>query len=749
VLDCGAGATRRHRETAIEFRLPPAPDSQRVSLAPGSNLGPYEILGLLGSGGMGEVYRARDSRLGREVAVKTLPSAVAADPDRLKRLRREAQAIAALNHPHICQLYDVGPDYLVLEYVQGRPLAGPLAPDEAMRLAQQIASALEAAHRHGILHRDLKPGNVIVTADGSAKLLDFGIAKLMGGGDATRTVDGVPGTLAYMSPEHADGGTVDARSDIFSFGAVLYELLSGRRAFEGDTVADVLTAVLRKSPPSLDAPAAVARVVQRCLEKDPRQRYSSMAEVRKALEVRTVAAPADDRASIVVLPFANMSADPENEYFSDGLAEEVIGTLTRVPGLKVIARTSAFAFKGQNTDVRRIADALGVAHVLEGSVRKAGNRVRITAQLISAADGSHVWSERYDRQLEDVFAIQDDIAQAIAAALPTRIARPAATRARYTPRIEAYEAFLRGQHHLVKFTPDGWTKARACFETAIAFDPKFARPHAELGSACLLAFTNGTETDKDLVQLVRQSARRALELDPTDSGPHSLLGALAAAYDYDWAAAGEHFRQLLDADQLTPNARWAYSSFYLQPLGRFEEGLAEMQAAVADNPLNVPWQGILSVLYSMCGRYDDAIANAERAIEIEPNWVALYTLAEANVYAGRIEEALAVAERCHAAAPWHTMPTGLLAGILHRRGERERAGQVARRFGDSPYPVWGRVLYHLLCSDVDAAAKWYRTMIERRDPFAVVFAAAPVAKPLRETRHWPALAQMMNLPGSG
>jgi len=717
-----------------------------VFLAPGTRLGPYEIVELLGTGGMGEVYRARDPRLGRDVAVKTLPPSVATDPDRLKRLRREAQAVAALNHPNICQIYDVGPDYLVLEYVDGRPLGGPMPADEAVRLAGQIASALEAAHRQGILHRDLKPANVMITADGSAKLLDFGIAKVLGAQGATRTVDGVVGTVAYMSPESADGRPVDARSDIFSFGAVLYELISGRPAFDGETVGEVLRAVLRDTPPPLDAPATVAQLVQRCLQKDPRQRYATMADVRSALEARS--AP-PERPSIVVLPFANTSADPENEYFSDGLAEEIINALTRVPGLKVIARTSAFAFKGQNTDVRRIAEALGVAHVLEGSVRKAGNRVRITAQLISAADGSHLWSERYDRELADVFAIQDDIAQSIAATLPTKITLQPAARARYTPRIAAYEAFLRGRHHLFKFTPESSPKARACFEAAIALDPRYARPYSELGSAYLLAFTNASETGKDLVQLVRDSANRALELDPTDPDPHSLLGAVAAAYDYDWTAAGEHFRKALSAEHVTPNARWAYSSFYLQPLGRFEEGTAEMQRAVADDPLNLPWQGILTVLLLMGKRYDEAIENAKRALEIEMHWVPLYTLTEAYTYAGRLQEALATAELCYAAAPWHTMPIGLLAGVLHRLGERERAEQVARLLGDSPYPVWGRVLYHLLCSDIEAAAKWYRTMIERRDPFAVVFAAAPLVQPLRETQHWPALARMMNLPSAG
>jgi serine/threonine protein kinase len=396
-----------------------------MPLLAGARLGPYQIIAPLGRGGMGEVYRARDTRLDRDVAIKVLPEGVAADPDRQRRFEQEARAVAALNHPHICQIHDVGPGYLVLEYVEGEPLGGPLAVERALGLALQIAGALEAAHRRGILHRDLKPSNVLVTtrSGGSSdpptvKLLDFGLAKLMGPPDdgpedVTRTLAGaVVGTAAYMSPEQAEGKAVDARSDVFSFGVVLYEMLSGMRAFAGETAIQVLSAVLRDDPPPLDVPAPLERFVRRCLAKSPGDRFSSMAQVRSALE-QVASMAAERQVSIAVLPFANLSADKENEYFSDGLAEEIINALTRIPGLKVIARTSAFAFKDRHEDIRRIAEALDVTNVLEGSVRKSGNRIRVTAQLITAADGSHLWSERYDRELADVFEVQDEIAAAI------------------------------------------------------------------------------------------------------------------------------------------------------------------------------------------------------------------------------------------------------------------------------------------------------------------------------------------------
>ena len=527
----GASSSRR---TYTDF-------PQNVALGSGSRIGPYEVIAAIGVGGMGEVYRARDTRLGRDVAIKVLPPAFAADPDRLRRFEQEARAIAALNHPHICQIYDIGPAHLVLEYIEGTSPRGPLTAREAVRLGLQIVSALEAAHHHRILHRDLKPANILVTSQGTVKLLDFGLAKLMTDeADLTRTMAGaVLGTAPYMSPEQAHGHTLDERSDIFSFGAVLYEMVSGRRAFGGTTALQVLNAVSSDDPPSLQTSDALERIVKRCLQKLPHDRFQTMAEVRKALDETAPepnARPTGQRPSIAVLPFVNMSADPENEYFSDGLAEEIINALTHVPGLKVIARTSAFAFKGKQQDIRRIAETLGVAHVLEGSVRKAGNRVRVTVQLIGAADGSHLWSERYDREIADVFAIQDEISQAIAGALQITLAATTA-RARPTPNLAAYEAVLKGRHHMLRITPLSFQRANVCFEHALTLDPGYAEPHANLGLNYLLSAMMGLRSSRDSMPLIRAEANEALRLDRSDAGPHYLLGAVAAAYEYDWKSA--------------------------------------------------------------------------------------------------------------------------------------------------------------------------------------------------------------------
>jgi TolB-like protein/predicted Ser/Thr protein kinase len=407
-----------------------------MALSPGSRLGPYEVLARIGEGGMGTVWKARDLRLGRIVAIKQLHGAHS------DRFEQEARAIAALNHPSICTLHDVGPDFLVMEYVEGAPLRGPLTPAEALRLAVQIAGGIEAAHRRGILHRDLKPANILVGESG-AKLLDFGLAKIVTGvADVTQT-GSIVGTAAYMAPEQAQGLPVDERSDVFSFGAVLYEMLSGRQAFGGATFVETLASVVHDEPRALDtAPPPLAAIVGRCLKKSARERFQTITDVRAALEGVSPTGPHPEAApSIAVLPFASLGAEPENEYFGDGLAEEIMNALAQVDGLKVIARASAFSFKGKSQDVRQIAHALGVTHVLDGSVRRSGGRVRVTAQLVAASDGAHAWSQRFDRPMTDVFAMQDEMAEAITTALKGRLGVTPARPRQYVPNLDAYERY--------------------------------------------------------------------------------------------------------------------------------------------------------------------------------------------------------------------------------------------------------------------------------------------------------------------
>jgi serine/threonine-protein kinase len=706
-----------------------------MPLAPGDRLGPYEILAPIGSGGMGEVWKARDPRLGRIVAIKRLHG------QHGERFEQEARAIAALNHPHICQIHDIGPDYLVLEYIDGKPLAGPLPVDEAVRLALQITSALEEAHGRGILHRDLKPANILVTAKGAAKLLDFGLAKLADAPDSdlTKTVEGtVMGTAAYMAPEQIEGKPCDARSDVFSFGAVLYEMLAGNRAFDG------MASVLRDDP---KPPPALGSLVLRCLAKQPGQRFQTIAEVKAALELAASAKAAEKTPSIAVLPFANMSRDADDEYFSDGLAEEILNALMQIAGLKVIARTSAFAFKGKNEDIRRIAEALGVTNVLEGSVRRAGTRLRVTTQLIHAADGTHLWSQRYDREMTDVFAVQDEIASAITQALQVKLTgKPAAARP-HQPNLPAYEALLKGRQQYYKLSPEAFARAEEYFQQAIELDPQWADTHSYLGRQYFAVAFYGLRLASEMLPLARAEARKALELLPSEPIAHAVLGTIAALHDYDWKEAEEQFRLAMASESLPPDIRDLYALTYLLPLGRFQEAMMEQTKAIAQDPLNAAWRGRQAFAFLCAEMYQPAMAAARKALEFDdrtynPHWI----IALSYFFQGDLAEARESAEAAFRIAPWFPSVVRFLAGLLVQAGDKGRADRLLATIPETI--PGGMIWYYLVSSEIDAAIDWYERDIELRSLRPALMASAGFMKPLRASPRWPQLAKMMNLPGT-
>jgi eukaryotic-like serine/threonine-protein kinase len=740
-----------------------------MPLSAGTRLGPYEILALIGAGGMGEVYRARDSRLNRDVAIKVSAQEFS------ERFEREAQAIAALNHSNVCQVYDVGPNYLVMEFIEGTPLQGPLPLDPALRYALQICEALDAAHAKGITHRDLKPANILVTASG-IKLLDFGLALLNRGpaADETATIGltqagTILGTAAYMSPEQAEGKPVDARSDIFSFGLVLYEMLSGRRAFTRDSTIAIMAAILRDQPEPLEATPALQSIVTRCLSKSPADRFQSMAQVKDALMAATSgvsspgplvsglptalpaqSSPLQRTPSIAVLPFANLGGDKENEYFSDGLGEEIISVLARIPGLKVIARTSAFAFRGKELDIRKIAEMLGVRTILEGSVRRAGSRIRVTAQLISAEDGSHLWSERYDRELADVFALQDEIAGAIATALTTKLTVKPEISRQHTPALAAYEAVLRARYHLNKVTPESMVRARECLLQAIAIDPEYALPHSVLGGCFVSPAMYGMLPAHQAIPLARAEYQKALQIDPLL--PEALVGlaAISMLYDYNWKEAERFFGMAMSRGPLPGGARMRYGH-YLFCTGRPEAALREHESAVQGDPLNLQLRSILAVALMISGRDADAAGECRRILELDENYhLGHFYLSLALLPLGRIEEALASAEKAYSLAPWARSGIGQVAGLRKLIGDTGRAEAALEALGDgtaSGAPL-GFVHYYLVCSEIERAVDWAERAIEQREPSIVYFLLHPLAKPLRQSSRWPALAKMMNLPQS-
>jgi eukaryotic-like serine/threonine-protein kinase len=724
-----------------------------MSLTTGTRLGPYEILALVGTGGMGEVWKARDTRLNRIVAVKRL---TARHSDRFEQ---EARTIAALNHPHICQIYDVGADYLVLEYIEGRTLADRLRsggrpglpPEEALAVARQIAEGLEEAHRSGILHRDLKPANVMITSKGVAKLLDFGIARLVSvDADLTRTQDGVLGTPAYMSPEQAEGKPLDERSDIFSFGVVLYEMLSGQRAFGGTTTVQVLNAVLRETPPRLQTQPVLDRIVRQCLVKQPGSRFQTITEVRMALEqaIREPGSAAKSdkpQPSIAVLPFANMSADKENEYFSDGLAEEIINVLANMPGLKVAGRTSSFFFRGKDVAFEEIGQRLNVDHILEGSVRKAGSRIRVTAQLIKVADGFHLWSERYDREMTDIFALQDEVTHAIATALQVKLSPETAAPRRHTPDLRAYDAYLKALDQWSRPTTESMARVKEYLDRAVELDPEFAPAYTALGLYYSMNASLGIRPTREAIPLARAAVHKALRIDSSLSEPHALLGVWAGGYDeYDWHKADQYWRLALAREPVSCHVRFWYGNHYLLPLGRFQDAVDAMAEGLEGDPINLLYRHHLADGLRNAGRFEEADAELRRILELDGNFpMAVGTLGVLCAQQGRLDEALALSEKAYALMP-SPLAAGQLAALLVRTGETSRAEALLE--GLRPGTAWGAptgmAIFHALCGEFDQAAEWVERAIEDRYPRLV----AILGPLLRSSPRWPALARLMNLP---
>jgi len=703
-----------------------------LALTPGSRLGPYEILAPLGAGGMGEVYRARDTKLGRDVAIKVLPEGVAQDPERLARFEREARSLAALNHPGIVTIYaveqSVDTRFLAMELVEGESLDtamahGGFSLPRFFDAAVPLAEALSAAHERGIVHRDLKPANVMITREGRVKVLDFGLAKLEAADSSPNATDietasraeltgegKVFGTVAYMSPEQARGGRIDARSDVFSLGVVLYQMLTGERPFKGGASADLISSILRDQPSPVtevrpDLPPHLSRVLRRCLEKDPRDRYQTSRDVYnelKDLRAETSSPPksepvvahppsaavapprpraswtpwawaagiaamlllatlyattrlgilhgsprapeagAESRAvrSIAVLPLDNYSGDASQDYFAEGMTDELTADLATISQLRVISRGSVMQFKGRNRPpTPEIARLLNVDAVVEGSVHRAGDKVRITAQLIDARADRHLWAKSFERSSRDVLALQDELASAIAREIHVQLTPAEQSRLGTARQVnpEAYDAYLKGRYLFNRPSDENLTKAIALFEKAAKLDPKYAPAFSGLSDAYLWAgYNEGVWSASEARPKAKETAEKALELDDESAEAHTSLGNFKLWYEYDWAGAEAEFRRSF---ALNPNYAYAHDQFGvgLAFQGRFDEATVEGKRAAELDPLSpqIPLDASFGLAYQ--GQYQAAKDLVKRAADLDPGfffapWVdGLIDIQEGNV----------------------------------------------------------------------------------------------------------------------
>ncbi|MBI4502852.1 MAG: protein kinase [Gemmatimonadetes bacterium] len=726
----------------------------------------YTIERELGRGGMATVYLAEDLKHKRKVAIKVLHPELAAvlGPD---RFLREIQIAARLNHPRILTLIDSdqadGFLYYVMPFVAGGSLRERLTRErelpvaDAMRIVQQVGAALDHAHGQNVVHRDIKPENILFH-EGEAMVADFGIALAVeqAGGHRLTGTGLALGTPEYMSPEQANANRpLDGRSDIYSLGCVLYEMLVGEPPYTGPTAQAVITKRACDPVPSVGRLRSVAphidQALQRALAKIPADRFVTAREFASAI----AAAPAPPAGttpsrSIAVLPFSNLSGDGDSEYFSDGLAEEIINALTGIPSLRVIARTSSFAFKGANEDVRRIGERLGVGAVLEGSARKAGDRLRITVRLVEVSSGYQLWSEKYDRELKDVFAVQDEIAGVVAARLTSALEIPKARRERPTDNLEAYEAFLRARFHWNKGTVDHWEKAAEWFQQAVTLDPAFAQAHIGLAETMIFLAVVSTQGDV-LFSQARSAAEEALRLGSGLAEAHAALGQVSYWHDWDFEAAEREFQAALRLNpDSVPALNW-YPS-YLAALGRGDEGIALSRRALQLDPVGVMTNQQLQYLFAVSGHHAEALQQGRRVLELEPNHIlALDLQGVAHIGEGEYGEAVEVLRQAAEISEKGAYFAKAFMAVAHARaGERHEAERIVKDLEDrsrrepaSPATI---ALAHVALGNVDRAFEWIERGIESRDIWLLSLPSFEWWDPVRRDARFLQVMRRMRFP---
>lgn len=759
-------------------------------LSSGARLGPYRIQSEIGKGGMGEVYLSKDTRLDRNVAIKVLPEHLANDAGALKRFQREAKALAALSHPNILTIYDVGTDqgvsFVVMELLEGETLRSrithsPLAWKKAVEIAVEVTEGLSAAHSKGIIHRDLKPENIFLTRDSRIKILDFGLvrwkpAALQQASTAAPTVSAgetkpgiLLGTIAYMSPEQVRGSSVDIRSDLFSFGCILYEMITGKRPFSHETFADIMAAILKEIPPgvaevSREVPNELDHIVMRCLEKDPIQRFQTSNDLGFAL--REILAKSSDSQkmqvtsssirSLAVLPLANLSGDPAQEYFADGMTDALITDLAKLRVLKVISRTSVMRYKSVEKVLPEIARELNVDAVIEGSVLRAGNRVRITAQLIEAATDQHLWAESYERELHDILKLQGDVAAAIAKEIQITLTPEQSKQFAEAPTVhpKAHEAYLKGLHYFGILSADALQKAMEYFEEAIQLNSNHAPAHAQMAYAYLalgIGHGAGSTPPHMVYQRAKAEAGKALEIDETLAEAHASMGIASLLFEWNWKLAKKELQCALELNPSYPRTH-QYFAHYLMLAGKADEAIAEARRAQELDPL---WPLSYVTVAAFCyiqRDYDQALEHLRKALELNPNFVpAIGVLAEVHLQKGLHSEAVSELQKMLVASGGNPRGKGLLGYAYALANEREEAQKLlielretsAQQYVD---PLWVTLILAGLGEKAEALNSLQRAYDEGSPWLPHFMTVYPILDNLRSEPRFQKLLQQMNLP---